>query len=86
MSADRTVPTMNKRILATFLWSMVGWTAGAMASFFIGLPDGLNVVLAGLIAAAVWFDPAHLLWPQGRRILKDVPTTRRVPGGRLISD
>lgn len=77
---------MNKRILATFLWSMVGWTAGAMATFFLGLPDGLNIALAVLIAAVVWFDPAHLLWPQGRRIVKSVPTTHRVPGGRLVSD
>jgi hypothetical protein len=77
---------MNKRILATFLWSMVGWTAGAMATFFLALPEGLNLILAAALAAVVWFDPAHLLWPQGRRIMKNVPTTRRVPGGRLVSD
>jgi len=77
---------MNKRILATVLWFMVGWTGGSMASFFLGLPDGLNVALAVLIGSVVWFDPAHLLWPQGRRILKNVPTTHRVPGGRLVSD
>jgi hypothetical protein len=77
---------MNKRILATFLWFTVGWTAGAMATFFVGLPDGLNIALAALLAGVVWFDPGHLLWPQGRRILKDIPTTHRVPGGRLISD
>jgi len=77
---------MNKRILATFLWLVVGWTAGAMATFFIGLPDGLNIALAVLLAAMVWFDPAHLLWPQGGRIVKHIPTTHRVPGGRLVSD
>ena len=53
---------MNKRILATFLWFNVGWAAGAMASFFLGLPEGLNVVLAVVITVVVWFDPAHLLW------------------------
>jgi hypothetical protein len=77
---------MNKRILATFLWFMVGWTAGAMATFFLGLPEGLNIALAGLLAGVVWFDPGHLLWPQGRRVMKNIPTTHRVPGGRLVSD
>jgi hypothetical protein len=76
---------MNKRILATFLWFMVGWTSGAMASFFLGLPDGLNVMLAAGVGAFVWFDPAHVLWPQGRRIVKDVPTTHRTAGGRLVT-
>ena len=38
----RTLAPMSKRILATILWFMVGWTAGAMATFFLGLPDGLN--------------------------------------------
>jgi len=77
---------MNKRIAATFLWFMAGWTAGAMASFLFGLPDGLNVVLAAAVAAFVWFDPARVLWPQDRRILKDVPTTHRAAGGRLVTD
>ena len=77
---------MNKRILATILWFMVGWTVGAMATFFLSLPDGLNIALAALLGAVVWFDPAHLLWPQGRRVIRNVPTTRRVPGGRLASD
>jgi hypothetical protein len=77
---------MNKRILATFLWFNVGWTAGAMATFFLGLPEGLSIALAAISAAFVWWDPAHILWPQGRRILKDIPTTHRVDGGRLIAD
>jgi hypothetical protein len=76
---------MNKRIVATFLWFNVGWAAGAMATFFLGLPEGLNIALAALLAGLVWFDPIHLLWPQGRRIVKDVPTTHRV-AGRLTTD
>jgi hypothetical protein len=77
---------MNKRILATFLWFMVGWTAGAMATFFLGLPEGLNIVLAIVIAAVVWWDPAHLLWPQGRRIVKSIPTRQFGGGRRLQAD
>jgi len=77
---------MNKRILATFLWFMVGWTAGAMATFFLGLPEGLNIALAVVIAAFVWADPAHLLWPQGRRIMKSMPTRQLVGGRRLPVD
>jgi hypothetical protein len=58
---------MNKRILATFLWFNVGWTAGAMSTFFLGLPAGLDVALAATLAAVVWFDPIHLLWGTGRK-------------------
>ena len=75
---------MNKRSLATFLWFMVGWTAGAMATFFLVLPDGLNIALAVLIGAVVWFDPAHLLWPQGRRALREIPEAKSAPGARLV--
>ena len=71
---------MNKRILATFLWANVGWAAGAMATFFLGLPEGLNIALGATIAAFVWFDPAHLLWPQTRRILKSIPEPEGAAG------
>ena len=77
---------MNKRILATFLWFNVGWTAGAMATFFLGLPDGFSWGLAIILAAVVWWDPAHLMWPQGRRIVKTVPTRQLVGGRRLPAD
>jgi hypothetical protein len=53
---------MSKRILTTFLWFNVGWVAGAMATFFVGLPEGLNLALAAILAALVWFDPTHVLW------------------------
>ena len=77
---------MNKRILATFLWFNVGWTAGAMATFFVGLPEGLNIALAAGIAAFVWFDPAHLLWPQGRRLMPTPPTPDVAGNPRLAAD
>jgi hypothetical protein len=77
---------MNKRILATFLWFLMGWTVGAIATFFFGLPEGLNIGLAALGAAAVWWDPTHLLWPQGGRIMKAVPTRQIVGGRRLSTD
>ena len=77
---------MNKRILATFLWFNVGWTAGAMAAFFLGLLDGFTWGLAIILAAVVWWDPAHLLWPQGRRIVKTVPTRQLVGGRRVAAD
>jgi hypothetical protein len=77
---------MNKRILATFLWFNVGWTAGAMASFFLGLPEGFSWGLAIALAAVVWWDPAHLMWPQGRRIVKTVPTRQIVGGRRVAAD
>ena len=70
---------MNKRTLATFLWFNVGWTAGAMATFFLGMPDGLSWVVAIILAAVVWWDPTHLLWPQGRRIV-NVDRTAEITG------
>ena len=72
---------MNKRILATFLWLNVGWTAGAMATYFLGMLDGLNIALAAIMAALVWFDPMHLLWvarPTTRRVVKR-PAERAAP-------
>jgi len=77
---------MNKRILATFLWFMVGWTAGAMGTFFLGLPEGLNIAMAAVIAGFVWWDPTHVLWLQGRTIVKSVPTRQVVGGHRLQVD
>ena len=61
---------MNKRILVTFLWFNVGWTTGAMATFFLGMPAGLDVALAVASAAFFWLDPMHKLWTS--------PTTRRI--------
>jgi hypothetical protein len=81
---------MNKRILATFLWFNVGWTAGAMATFFLGLPEGLNIALAAVLTAVVWFDPMHLLWPAAdkRRIRRaeDLIAEPRLPATDLITD
>ena len=77
---------MNKRILATFLWFNVGWTTGAMATFFVGLPDGLSWILALALGAVVWWDPTHRLWPVRRRILKTVPTRQLVGGRRVTAD
>lgn len=77
---------MNKRILATFLWFNVGWMLGAMGAFFLGLPEGLSWGLSVAAAAIVWSDPTHALWPQGRRIVKSVPTRQIVGGRRLTVD
>jgi hypothetical protein len=81
---------MNKRILGTFLWFNVGWTAGAMGSFFLGLPEGLNIALALATGALVWFDPSHLLWAakQTRRIRSadDLVASSRVPATDLVTE
>jgi len=55
---------MNKRILGTFLWFQVGWVVGSMATFFLHAPAGLDIVLASLVGAVVWWDPTHKVWPQ----------------------
>jgi hypothetical protein len=70
---------MNKRILATFLWFNVGWTAGAMSTFFLGLPSGLDVALAAILAVVVWFDPIHVLWGTRQARIIRRPEERVVP-------
>ena len=77
---------MNKRILGTLLWFLVGWTAGSMLTYFAGLPAGLDITLATVLAAIVFVDPGHRLWPQGRRILKDIPAAEHPAGGRLAHE
>ena len=74
---------MNRRLVGTFLWFLVGWTAGSMATYFLGLPEGLNFALAAVVAAIVWWDPAHLFWPQGRRVLREIPERKSAPAARL---
>jgi hypothetical protein len=59
---------MSKRILITFLWFNVGWVAGSMATFFVGMPAGLDVGLALVLGGVVWFDPMHQLWTVRRTV------------------
>jgi hypothetical protein len=77
---------MNKRTLATFLWFSVGWAFGAMATFFLGLPDGLNIALATTVAAVVWWDPTHQLWPARQHTEGSDRTAERPAGPRLAAD
>jgi hypothetical protein len=65
---------MNKRLVATVLWFNVGWVAGSMASFFLGLPSGLDITLSLAFATVIWWDPAHLLWLDRAR-----PVDRKPP-------
>ncbi len=66
---------MNKRVVATFLWFNVGWVAGSMSSFFLGLPAGLDVGLALALGGLVWLDPMHKLWLAPRRRIVGAPRT-----------
>jgi hypothetical protein len=56
---------MPKRTLATLLWAVVGWNLGAMLSFFVGLPAGLDLALTVALGAAVFFDPTGKVWGNG---------------------
>ena len=75
---------MSKRILATFLWFTVGWTFGAIATFFLGLPEGLNIASAVVLGAVVWWDPSHRLWI--RRNTEASRTSELLAGRRLAAD
>lgn len=75
---------MSKRILATSLWFTVGWTFGSMATFFIGLPEGLNIASAAVLGAAIWWDPSHRLWSGAKN--KPSRTSELLAGRRLATD
>ena len=75
---------MSKRILATLLWFTVGWTFGAMATFFLGLPQGLNIAAAAILGAVIWFDPRNRLWSAPK--VKRSGTSELLAGRRLVTD
>lgn len=53
---------MNKRNVATVLWFMAGWTAGAAIAVILGLPTLLGAVVAVAAAVIVRRDPVGRLW------------------------
>jgi hypothetical protein len=77
---------MSKRNLAAFLWFLMGWTLGSMLGFFLDLPSGLNLVLAVLVAAAVWFDPTGRLWARGQNDPTSQATGRRQRSINSLAD
>ena len=76
---------MNKRLVVTVLWFNVGWVAGSMATFFLGMPAGLDVGLALVLGGVVWFDPMHQLWPV-RRTVAARRTADHFAGHSLATD
>jgi hypothetical protein len=59
---DRTMPPMNKRLLAAVLWFFAGWYLGGYISLIFGVPEAIGPVLG--IAGAVVFagDPLGIIW------------------------
>lgn len=55
-------PRMNKRNVATVLWFMTGWTAGAALAVVVGLPTLIGAGVAVAAAAFVRRDPTGHLW------------------------
>ncbi len=76
---------MNKRILGTILWFQAAWTAGAMLTYFFGFPQDLDLVLGIATGALVAWDPTHALWPQGRRVVTEIPD-RKAGDGKLATE
>ncbi|HEV2005784.1 MAG TPA: hypothetical protein VGQ85_04145 [Candidatus Limnocylindrales bacterium] len=75
---------MNKRNLAAFLWFFGGWTLGSALAFFAGLPWALGPTVALLLAAVVWWDPTHQLWPARQPGGRSARTTDRLAGRQII--
>ncbi|HYK96687.1 MAG TPA: hypothetical protein VE011_12620 [Candidatus Dormibacteraeota bacterium] len=63
---------MNKRNLASILWFFAGWSGGGLAFGLMGLPAGLALVPAIMLAVLIRLDAAKPLWTHsgsGRRIV-----------------
>jgi hypothetical protein len=74
---------MFKRTACALLWLVaIGW-AFNFISAYTGAPQLVGSVLAIAVAAFVWLDPLHLLWPSRERPSTSsrevVPTSSRVP-------
>jgi hypothetical protein len=53
-----------KRVVATYLWFQLTWTAGAVLADMVGVPGVISLALALVVGAVVWTDPTHALWTQ----------------------
>ena len=53
---------MKKRVLATFLWFLTGWYAGAVLTELVSASFGLAPIIGAAAAAFVFADPLHVIW------------------------
>ena len=53
---------MKKRLLATFLWFLTGWYAGAVLTEIVSASFGLAPIIGAAAAAFVFADPLHAIW------------------------
>jgi hypothetical protein len=69
------VAGMKKRVAATVLWALVGWTGGSLVMGIFGAPPILALVPALLMPAFVLWDPNGALWGRsvtGKRIVRPI--------------
>jgi hypothetical protein len=57
---------MGKRAIATVLWFLSGWYAGAFIAFFVGLSPALGPILGTAAAAIIAVDPRRIIWTANR--------------------
>lgn len=79
---------MNRRDSASFLWFLVGWTAGGLVTGLMGWPWLLAFLPAIALAILVRTAPAGWLWTRSgtgrrmtgpRRSLFDAPSRAPLP-------
>jgi len=68
---------MKKRLLATFLWFLTGWYAGAVLTELVSASFGLAPIIGAAAAAFVFADPLHAIW--GSRVKAPASTHEGVP-------
>ncbi len=68
---------MKKRLLATFLWFLTGWYAGAVLTEVVSASFGLAPIIGAAAAAIVFADPLHAIW--GGRVKAPVSTLEAMP-------
>jgi hypothetical protein len=56
-----------KRLIATTLWSLLGWYAGAIATWAMDLGPALSLIVAFAFGLVVFADPRGMIWrrPEG---------------------
>ena len=55
---------MSKRNVAAVLWFFAGWVSTGAVFAMAAMPPELGVAVGVVVAALIWWDPVHWIWPK----------------------
>ena len=55
---------MKKRVLASFLWFLTGWYAGAMLAELLHTTTALAPIMGAVAAGLIYADPRRAIWKE----------------------